>query len=136
MSVPNKKSRMVSFRLSPFEFTSAEADCERHGIRSVSGLARRALLGVLAQHDSDPNSGLLAEVPVDLKLERLRIEISDLRAQFDRLRQALLPSGDPSAPPASLSAQPASSSAQSPSAQNDPLAPANVAPTTLAASVG
>jgi hypothetical protein len=87
MSVLNKKSRMVSFRLSPFEFTSAEADCERRGVRSVSTLARRALLGIMAQPDVD----LKSDVPVDLKLERINNELSELRSQLDRLRLSVLP---------------------------------------------
>jgi hypothetical protein len=132
MSVLNKKSRMVSFRLSAFEFTSAQADCERRGVRSVSGLARRALLGFIAPQQSDPYSALVGDVPVelagdlpvDLKVERLCIEISDLRAQLDRLRQTLLPPRDPSTPPAS------------PSAQNDAPGTANRTPSTLAASAG
>ncbi len=105
MSVLNKKSRMVSFRLSSLEFTSAQADCERRGARSVSGLARRALLGVIAQLHSDLHSPAVGEASVgfpvdlsmDLKLEHLRIEISDLRSQLDRLRQTMLPSRDSAA---------------------------------------
>jgi hypothetical protein len=132
MYVLNKKSRMVSFRLSPLEFSSAKEDCDRRGVRSVSGLARRALLGVIAQHHPDPHSALFGEasinlpvdLPVDLKLERLRIEISDLRAQLNRLRQTLLPWLDLSATPAS------------PSVQKDAPGTGNRTPSTVAASTG
>ena len=45
LMVLNKKSRMISFRLTAKEYTDAVKRCEENGHRSVSALARIATLG-------------------------------------------------------------------------------------------
>lgn len=71
----NKKSRMISFRLTADEYTEAVNRCQQSGYRSVSTLARTATLGVV------PNPGV--------KRDQEACIISDMRAKISELRTDL-----------------------------------------------
>jgi hypothetical protein len=77
MTVLNKKSIMVSFRLSLAEYEAARRRCEESGVRSVSSLARTATLGLLPS--------FLGKPPENSKFEYLEEQIYKLRGEIERL---------------------------------------------------
>jgi hypothetical protein len=79
MPVFNKKERMVSFRLSRAEYAAAEISCTRNGVRSVSSLARDAVLNLSA---AAPRPHGPADLEILLQLQH---QILTLRAEVDRL---------------------------------------------------
>jgi hypothetical protein len=46
-----RKSKMISFRLSPEEYLSLQTACTSKGVRSVSDLARTAVQRMIASND-------------------------------------------------------------------------------------
>ena len=79
MSVFHKKDRMVSFRLSGPEYALAELSCFKHGVRSVSSLARDAVLNLM-------NGGKREYSAADAEiLIQLQHQVLTLRAELDKL---------------------------------------------------
>ena len=74
MSVAFRRSRMISFRLSPEEYDRFAKMCSDRGVRSISDMARIALQKLIAgDAESDPIS----------------FEIGDLRSQLKMLSNNL-----------------------------------------------
>jgi len=74
VSLALRKSKMVSFRLSPEEYRRIREMCAAQGMRSVSDLARTAMLKLVAsENHTDP----------------LTYEVRDLRDQIRSISQAL-----------------------------------------------
>jgi hypothetical protein len=81
----DKKDRMVSFRLSRVEYAAAEISCRRMGVRSVSSLAREAVLDVTkATGESHAVSG-------DKILLQLQHEILSLRVELNKINDLITP---------------------------------------------
>lgn len=89
MTVLNKKSRMISFRLTADEYTDAMNRCQQHGYRSVSALARTATLG--AAPDEAQKPAVNADEFLDMQDQIFR-----LRNDLDRI-SALIPPVPPEA---------------------------------------
>ena len=85
MSVFDPKCRMVTFRLSAAEYEAAQEVCKEYGYRSISLLARLALLSFHPR--SHPQPDCLAE------LEEMRQEINSLRAEVRQINKAATKSG-------------------------------------------
>ncbi len=72
-----KRSKMVSFRLSPAEYTRFRQVCVAKGVRSISDLARVAMTMVASQEvEIDPLSDQIQEIrmqvqSISLELERI-----------------------------------------------------------------
>ncbi len=74
MALAFRKSRMISFRLTPAEYQRFQEICATQGLRSISDLARTAVQKLIAVEDrKDP----------------LTYEVSDLRKQVQSLSLAL-----------------------------------------------
>ena len=78
MTILNRKSRMISFRLSNEEYERATKCCAEQGHRSVSALARSATLHALPDGNSwsSVSPGAIVE---------MRDEIYRIRAERDRI---------------------------------------------------
>lgn len=81
MPVLNRKSRMVSFRLSSVEYQTAVDTCRTQGFRSMSLYARSALLAF----ESSPNACVPHEAEITeirRRLEFLTLELQRIAANF------------------------------------------------------
>ena len=83
MNMIDRKSRMVSFRLSPEEYRQLRDACVTHGVRSLSELARNAMQGLIVTTRSD--------LPLHLQVQELRDRLATLSQQIDRLSQSVEP---------------------------------------------
>ena len=101
MPVLDKKSRMISFRLSESEYSNAERCCPAHGVRSVSTFARDATLGLMR----NPYLGRPQLTPDNEEiLLQLQHQVLCLRAELDRIA-GLLGKASPPQQPASARSQ-------------------------------
>jgi hypothetical protein len=79
MLLSDRKSRMVSFRLSPAEYEAAVNHCRTQGYRSLSLYARSALLAFESSpHPCSPQAAEMAEIR--LRLESLTAEMERIAA--------------------------------------------------------
>ena len=72
-----KRSKMVSFRLSPAEYTNFRRVCAAKGVRSISDLARVAMTMVASQ-----------EVEIDPlcdQVHEIRMQVQSLTLELDRI---------------------------------------------------
>jgi hypothetical protein len=84
MLLSDRKSRMVSFRLSPAEYEAAVNHCRTQGYRSLSLYARAALLSFESSpHPCSPQAAEMAEIR--LRLESLTSEMERLAATLQQL---------------------------------------------------
>jgi hypothetical protein len=85
MLMSSRKSKMVSFRVSPDEYRRFREACTTHGARSVSDLARTAMSHLMDRHHSpQPDSHSL-----DDQVHVLRQRIETLASELDGLAQAV-----------------------------------------------
>ncbi len=83
MLLSDRKSRMVSFRLSSAEYEAAVSNCHTQGYRSLSLYARSALLAFESSpHPYSPHAAEVAEIR--LQLESLTSEMQKLAATVPR----------------------------------------------------
>lgn len=78
MTLFNKRSKMVSIRLSDEEFRRLREMCETTGARSISDLAREAMHRLVDM----PKNG---HAPVETRLELLDQKVTNLQARLDKL---------------------------------------------------
>ena len=71
------KSKMVSFRLSPVEYSDVEEACRAHGYRSISLFARCAILAFRSEADNAKDS--------ETQISELRERIDTMAAELIRL---------------------------------------------------
>ena len=72
---------MVSFRLSPAEYSRFRRICEVKGVRSVSDLARAAMTMVAAEDiEIDPLSEQVGEI---------RMQVQSISMELDRISMAM-----------------------------------------------
>lgn len=83
MNMIDRKSKMVSFRLSPEEYRQLRDACATQGVRSVSELARAAMQGLIAPDGP--------AVPLQTQVQELRDRVTLLSEQVDRLSRELEP---------------------------------------------
>ncbi len=87
MPVLDRKSRMVSFRLSPAEYHAAVNTCHAQGFRSMSLYARSALLAF----ESSPDTC----IPRDAEITEIRLRLEFLTMQIQRIASTVaVPSQD------------------------------------------
>ena len=80
MTLLDRRSKMVSFRLSPREYQRLQTACAQYGVRSVSELARTAMDHIISStNDPDPANGSL----------HWHDEVKDLREQVKTLSSEL-----------------------------------------------
>jgi hypothetical protein len=77
----NRRSRMVTFRLSYEEYEQYRAACPAAGVRSMSELARAAMQQFVAVRIASP--------PVDAQLRELRQQVQVLSTEVQRIGQEL-----------------------------------------------
>lgn len=77
MSLTIRKTKMISFRLSPEEYQRLKDTCMLQGVRSISDMARTAMQKLIA-------SGGEA-VPLSDEVRDLRNRVRTLSLQLDRL---------------------------------------------------
>lgn len=77
MAVLNRKSRMVSFRLSSGEYDAALNTCRTQGFRSMSLYARSALLAF----ESSPN----ARIPHEAEIIEIRRRLEFLSSEIQKI---------------------------------------------------
>ena len=73
---------MVSFRLSPAEYTRLAKVCEQKGVRSISGLARVAMSKLAAQD-------IVELDPLWEQVREIRTQVQSLSQELDRVSRAL-----------------------------------------------
>jgi hypothetical protein len=77
MSIALRRSRMISFRLSPEEYERFTKLCSERGVRSVSDMARIALQKLVAgDTESDP---------ISFEVRDLRSQIKAMANELERL---------------------------------------------------
>jgi|CZKS01.1.fsa_nt_gi hypothetical protein len=81
MNLTIRKSKMISFRLSPEEYQTLKDTCELQGVRSISDLARTAMQKLIA-------SGW-HPVPLSDEVRDLRNRVRMLSLQLDQLSTAV-----------------------------------------------
>lgn len=81
MSLTIRKSKMISFRLSPEEYQRLKDTCRLRGVRSISDLARSAMQTSIA---SGGEGG-----PWSDEVRDLRNRVRALSLQLDRLSTAV-----------------------------------------------
>ena len=79
----DRKSKMVTFRVSPDEYDHLRNACSLKGVRSVSELARTAMESLV--HSAGP------ALPLDLQIQELRERVSALSDKVDRVCEQLHP---------------------------------------------
>ena len=84
MKVSSRKSKMVSFRLSPEEFRLFRLACEERGVRSVSELARTAMQSMLTTNGTAHPD----------QIQQLRDRVRTLTADIERLAERVEPSAN------------------------------------------
>ena len=78
MTMIDRKSKMVSFRLSPEEYRQLRDACAARGLRSVSELARTSMQSVIS-------SGNGSSLPLHQQMQELRERVTQLSDKIDRL---------------------------------------------------
>ncbi|MBL8210407.1 MAG: hypothetical protein JNK87_06835 [Bryobacterales bacterium] len=81
-----RKSKMVSFRLSPEEYRKLNDACELQGLGSISELARAALQRLMTNGTVNLP---LAENSLAAEITDLRSRVQSLSADIDRLAARL-----------------------------------------------
>lgn len=82
-----KRSKMVSFRLSPAEYSRFRQICVAKGVRSISDLARVAMTRVASEEvEIDPLSDQVKEIrmqvqSISLELDRLSLAVETRKAE-------------------------------------------------------
>ncbi len=84
MSVLRRRDRMLSIRLSEEEFRQLKSLCEIRGSRSISDLAREAMLQLAAAPRAD-----VASPSVILRIEELDVRLVTLQREVTRLTTQL-----------------------------------------------
>jgi hypothetical protein len=79
----NKKSKMISFRLSSEEFRLLQGACSKTGARSVSELARAAMQRIIVDDNFSPGSA-------DAEVRELKLKFSALAAEVQRLSRLVM----------------------------------------------
>jgi len=77
MNLLNRKSKMISFRLSPGELLTLQDACAAHGVRSISELARTSMQRLIA---AEPERNHLVE-----EVRDLRAQVRFMSAELDRI---------------------------------------------------
>jgi hypothetical protein len=95
MPVLDRKSKMVSFRLSSAEYQAAVSTCRTQGFRSMSLYARSALLAF----ESSPNIC----IPRDAEMTEIRRRLEFLTAEIQRIAASSAPPSNGSIPHAAIS---------------------------------
>jgi hypothetical protein len=90
MSVSERRSRIVSVRLSDVEFKELRALCLSTGARSVSDLARDAIRAAIAENDG---SGQTNPAQLHARMDELGHLVSGLQAQVEWLLAAVNTNG-------------------------------------------
>lgn len=80
MTLFNKRSKMVSIRLSDDEFRRLREVCEATGARSISDLAREAMHRLVDM----PHNG---RAPMETRLEQLDQKLTSLQVRLDKLAE-------------------------------------------------
>jgi hypothetical protein len=78
----NKKSRMISFRLTADEYTEAVNRCQQNGYRSVSALARTATLGVVPTSEVKEGKKIRLIAEMRAKMSEMRTDIDLILTMF------------------------------------------------------
>lgn len=76
-----KRSKMVSFRLSPAEYSQFRQVCAANGLRNISDLARAAMTMVASQD--------LEIDPLCDQVREIRMQVQSLTMQLDRISMAV-----------------------------------------------
>lgn len=83
MRMTDRKSKMVSFRLSPDEYSHLVNACDTRGIRSVSELARTAVQSIITTNGHS--------APIQTQVQELRERVSFLADQLEQLARQVEP---------------------------------------------
>ena len=79
MNLALRRSKMISFRLSPEEYQRFRHMCAERGVRSISDLARTALQKLVAAENDDD--------PLSYEVRDLRQQVESLSHELDRITQ-------------------------------------------------
>lgn len=84
MSVIRRRDKMLSIRLSDEEFRQLKGLCEMRGARSISDLAREAMLQLAAiPRGNTAGSSVISRIDdLDVRLASLQFEVTRLTSQL------------------------------------------------------
>ena len=80
MRLALRKSKMISFRLSPEEYRTLQDACEKQGVRSISDLARTAMQRLVTSNGH-------AQVPLSEEVRDLQDRMAEIAVKVERLSQ-------------------------------------------------
>lgn len=86
----SRRTRIITFRVSPEEYRTVEAACVTHKLRSVSDLARDAVqkwISVNGPHDGARPTPPYRAIPLEAELERVESDIQAFARELDRLQR-------------------------------------------------
>ena len=83
MNTADRKSKMVSFRLSPEEYRQLSAVCSTQGVRSISALARVSIQRFIDVDSSKSTPNGQVE-DLRLRIRTLEEKLEELAKQMDR----------------------------------------------------
>ena len=90
MTLLDRRSKMVSFRLSPREYQRLQNACAQYGVRSVSELARAAMDHIIRSAPAPANgSGHWRD-----EVSELRDRVRNLSTELERLAARVATAGD------------------------------------------
>ena len=76
-----KRSKMVSFRLSPAEYSRFRQVCAANGLRNISDLARAAMTMVASQE--------LEIDPLSEQVREIRMQVQSINMELERISTAM-----------------------------------------------
>jgi hypothetical protein len=83
MTVFDRRSRTISFRISEKEYENLRVVCQARGIRSISDLAR------LAAKECVATSGDFSECPLGARVRQLQGQVMQVDGEVKRLARAV-----------------------------------------------
>ena len=89
MTVFQRKSRLVSFRVSEEEYECLRRKARVHGVRGISDVARFAVRKVLAVPIEDQDAFMNQDLPSEGSVARLTHNLEQLNHRIDEIVQGL-----------------------------------------------
>jgi hypothetical protein len=86
----SRRTKIITFRVSPEEYRTVEAACLTHKLRSVSDLARDAVqqwITVNGPHDDARPTPPHRAIPIEAVLQRVESDIQAFTTELNRLQR-------------------------------------------------
>ncbi len=88
MPEPDRKSKMISFRISAMEYEALRLQYRSYGVRNVSELARTALKRIMGE-------AVASNADLAVKVAKLENRLDTVESELSSTRHRQLPGGKP-----------------------------------------